>query len=152
MSAGPVNAGFNQSGGAYYMVLQNLETVGTGAAGAYIKALETAGSNSGGAWVGPTLVAVSMSTILGNTGTVGATGQGSTLVAAGALLRDMGKTIVSSVRVFRKFAPVVAAGTFNSSFGTVGQAAVAPNTGYGSFYLEIGREGTGVPAPIVRYV
>jgi hypothetical protein len=93
-----------------------------------------------------------MSTILGNTGTVGAIGQGSTLVKAGALLRDMGKTVVSSVRVFRKFAPVVAAGTFNSSFGTVGQPGVTPNTGYGSFYLEIGREGTGVPAPIVRYV
>jgi hypothetical protein len=152
MSVGPVNDGFNQSGGAYYMVLQNLETVGDGSTGSYINRLATAGSNSGGAWVSPTLVPVSMSTILGNTGTAGATGQGSTLVAAGALLRDMGKTVVSSVRVFRKFAPVVAAGTFKSSFGVIGQPALAPNTGYGSFYLEIGREGTGVPAPIVRYV
>jgi hypothetical protein len=77
-------------------------------------------------------------------------------VGASKLLKDMGKTVVSAGRTFRKFAPVVA-GLGVSSFGVVGAAGTATNTGYGSFYLEVGREGfaasatTGLPAPIVRY-
>jgi hypothetical protein len=73
------------------------------------------------------------------------------LVGAGKLLKDMGKSVVSANRVFRKFAPVVQ-GLGVSSFGVTGAAGTATNTGYGSFYLEVGREGQGAtPAPIARY-
>ena len=144
--AHPLKAGFNQSGGAYFMTLAALEaTTGTAV---YVNTLASAGSNSGGAFVGPTLALATMASIIG-TGTTAAAAAG--LVGQNTLLKDMGKTVVSSGRVFRKFAPVVR----NTSNGVVGQAAVAPNAGYGSFYLEVGREtvgGTGAaPAPIARY-
>jgi hypothetical protein len=64
----------------------------------------------------------------------------------------MGKSVVSSGRVFRKFAPVVTAAKGGvSSFGVVGVAGSAANTGYASFYLEVGREGSGAPAPVAKY-
>ena len=158
MSAGTnafgAKAGFNQSGGAHFMTLAALDSGygGTPALTQYINTLVTPGSNSGGAFSNPTLALTSMSTILGSsnaTGTIGA----STIVGPNKMLKDMGRTVVSAGRTFRKFAPVVAG--LPSSFGTVGQAGATPNTGYGSFYLEVGREGAGVaansPAPIARY-
>jgi hypothetical protein len=149
--AHPLNAGFNQSGGAYFICVTDLETQGQASgfvAGAYVNTLTSAGSNSGGAFVNPTFSNVTMSNIVG-AGVVFS--NASKFVAQGALLKDMGKTVVSSGRVFRKFAPVAR----NTSNGVVGGATVAPNAGYASFYLEVGREtvgGTGaVPAPIARY-
>jgi hypothetical protein len=72
-------------------------------------------------------------------------------VGANKVIKDMGRTVVSAGRVFRKFAPVVNTGA-NSSFGVVGVAAAGANAGFGSFYLEVGREGAGAaPAPIARY-
>jgi hypothetical protein len=96
--------------------------------------------------MGPTLALAKMSDVLGNT-TANSNAESAALVAAGSLLKDMGKSVVSSGRVFRKFAPVVS----GASAGVVGSAAAAPNSGYGSFYLEVGREGTGAPAPVARY-
>jgi hypothetical protein len=145
--AHPLKAGFNQSGGAYFMVMSNLDA-GTGAVGSFVNTLASAGSNSGGAFTSPTLALTAMSNVIPLPTTAP---HASDFVKQGALLKDMGKTVVSSGRVFRKFAPVAA----NTSNGVVGSAAVAPNAGYGSFYLEVGREtvgGTGAaPAPIVRY-
>ena len=136
------STGFNTSGGAYYIVTRDLETlVGTGV---FVHSLVNAGSNSGGAWVAPTLAAVAMSAVVG-TGITPA--NAAALVKAGALLKDMGKTVVSAGRVFRKFAPVVS----GASAGVVGAPAAAPNTGYAAFYLEVGREGSGAPAPIAKY-
>ena len=151
-------AGFNQSGGAYFMTLAAFETQGvSGAApaiGTYVNALVTGGSNSGGAWVPPTLSTVTMSNILGasTAGQASTMGASIGLTAANKLLKDMGRTVVSAGRTFRKFAPVVASNP--SSFGTVGAAGATPNAGYGSFYLEVGREGAGAGsnvAPIARY-
>jgi hypothetical protein len=89
-----------------------------------------------------------MSAVIGATTTAA---NAASFVQPNKLLKDMGKSVVSGGRVFRKFAPVVATGA-NSSFGVVGAAGTAPNTGYGSFYLEVGREGAGAaPAPITRY-
>ena len=140
-------AGFNQSGGAYFMTLAALDGA-LGATGTYINTLATAGSNSGGAWVSPTFSLVAMSTVLGGSNAANA----STLVGTGKLLKDMGRTVVSAGRTFRKFAPVIPA-SVASSFGVTGGAAVTPNTGYGSFYLEVGRDGLApaTPAPIVKY-
>ena len=158
MSAGTnafgAKAGFNQSGGTYFMTLAALDAA-LGARGDYINMLTTAGSNSGGAWVGPTLSNVPMSTILGFG--VGAASNASTIVGSGKLLKDMGRTVVSAGRTFRKFAPVLS-GNALSTFGVVGGAGTSTNAGYGSFYLEVGREGSaltnsgvGSPAPIARY-
>ena len=140
-------AGFNQSGGAYFMTLAALDGA-LGATGTYINTLATAGSTSGGAWVSPTFSLVAMSTVLGGSNAANA----STLVGTGKLLKDMGRTVVSAGRTFRKFAPVIPASAA-SSFGVAGGAAATPNTGYGSFYLEVGRDGLApaTPAPIVKY-
>jgi len=140
-AAHPVKAGFNQSGGAYFIVMTQLDNT-------HLNKVTAAGSNSGGAFVPPTLALAAA-----NDAAIGlVAGE----VAPGKLLKDMGKTIVSSGRTFRKFA---AAGTGNnryaSSFGVAGLPPVAPNAGYGSFYLEVGREGSAgaaaVPAPVARY-
>ncbi len=144
----PSRAGWNQSGGAHFIVMSPLDG-GLGAVGTFVNTLASAGSNSGGAFTSPTLVLTAMSNVVG-TGTTGA--NASAFVAAGALLKDMGKTVVSSGRVFRKFAPVAR----NVTNGVVGGATGTPtaaNAGYASFYLEVGREGAGTatPAPILRY-
>ena len=163
MSAGAnafgARAGFNQSGGAHFICVSALETLGVAGAapavGGFVNVLTAAPSGSGGAVVAPTLSTVTMSNVL----TAANAGQASTmgsLVGQGKLLKDMGKTVVSAGRTFRKFAPVVSnAGTL-SSFGVVGSAASGANAGYGSFYLEVGREGQNgapftAPAPIARY-
>jgi len=147
--AHPLKAGFNQSGGAYFMCMLPLEptpgTVGT----TFVNTLTSAGSNSGGAFVNPTLAQTLMSNVLGPG--IASHANAAAVVGSNTILKDMGKTVVSSGRVFRKFAPVVR----NTSNGVVGGAGTATNAGYASFYLEVGREtvgGTGgAPAPIVRY-
>jgi len=142
-SAHPVKAGFNQSGGAYFIIVGS-----AGLTNAHINSIATAASGSGGAAVPPSLQAVaatdaSVGLVVGD-------------VATGKLLKDMGKSVVSANRVFRKFAVVGSAhaSKYASSFGVEGGVATAPNAGYGTFYLEVGREGQGqaaVPAPIARY-
>ena len=154
-AAHPGKAGFNQSGGAYFMVVTDLEARAAAntaptAVGSFINTLTTAGSGSGGAYVSPTLALVSVSSVM-NPASAGQASTMSALFGRGALLKDMGRSVVSSGRVFRKFAPVV--GNNPSSFGVVGVAGATPNAGYGSVYLEVGREGQGAatPAPIARY-
>ena len=164
-NAHPARAGFNQSGGAYFICLASLDTNTGAAAGApgsvggasYVNALVNAGANSGGAFSAPTLSTVTMASVMGPGLANVANAQA--VVAANKLLKDMGKTIVSAGRTFRKFAPVVA-GLGVSSFGVAGGPAVGANSGYGSFYLEVGREAFGPtpvanntlgPAPIARY-
>jgi hypothetical protein len=144
-NAFPSKGGFNQSGGAHFIILSALDS-----GNAYINKLATAGSNSGGAFVNPTFSLVAP--------TDPAIGLGSGDVALGKLLKDMGRSVVSAGRTFRKFQSVGTgnAARFGSSFGVNGSATTAPNPGYGSFYLEVAREGnpgstTALPAPIARY-
>ena len=150
--AHPLKAGFNQSGGAYFMVMSALDG-GAGAVGTFVNTLTSAGSNSGGAFTAPTLALTAMSNVIAAPTTAS---NASAFVATGALLKDMGKTVVSSGRTFRKFQAVgTGSANFANSFGVQGGPAVAPNTGYADFYLEVGREGsagaTAAPAPIARY-
>jgi hypothetical protein len=155
MSAGTnafgAKAGFNQSGGGHFMTLLALDgNYTTPATTLYINTLLTPGSNSGGAFSNPTFALTNMSTVIG----AGyAASNASTLVGPNKLLKDMGRTVVSAGRTFRKFAPVAAG--LASTFGVVGAAGstTTGNTGFASFYLEVGREGVGssTPAPIVRY-
>ena len=135
-------AGFNQSGGAHFIVMTQLDNT-------HINKLLTAGSNSGGAFANPTFATVAA--------TDAAIGLTASEVAPGKLLKDMGRSVVSSGRTFRKFQPVGTgnATKFASSFGVNGAPPAAPNPGYGSFYLEVCREGNpgsaAPPAPILRY-
>ena len=153
-AAHPLKAGFNQSGGAYFMTLANLENVaGTSV---YVNRLTSAGSNSGGAFVGPTLERATMLQILGAPYT---DITAAPIVNANTVLKDMGKTVVSSGRTFRKFQAVgTGSVNFANSFGVQGGnpgVPTAANAGYADFYLEVGREGsagaTAAPAPILRY-
>ena len=160
-SAHSAKAGYNQSGGAYFMCVTPLSgSLGTGTdavtdaaplgtASSHLYKISVAASKSGGAFEAATLTRVSAQEVFGVA--VGRADEVATEFGAGKLIKDMGKTIISGTRTFRKFA---VAPTTVSNYGVVGAPAVAPGAGYGSFYLDVGREGsTGgtVPAPIARY-
>jgi hypothetical protein len=75
----------------------------------------------------------------------------SSINAAGAgLLKDMGRTVVSSNRTFRKV-QLVLTGNQLSSFGVSGPAGTTPNQDYYTGYIELGFEGSGTPAPVARF-
>ena len=75
----------------------------------------------------------------------------STLVAsAGAgILRDMGKTVVSSARVFRRVQLVVQS---VSTFGVAGQVSTTwPASDFLTGYIELGFDGGGAPTPVASF-
>lgn len=65
-------------------------------------------------------------------------------------LRDMGKTLLSSGRVFRKVQLIVANTQATSTFGVEGNQNTSPNVDYLTGYIELGWEGAGTPAPVAR--
>jgi hypothetical protein len=66
-------------------------------------------------------------------------------------LRDMGKTYVSSSRVFRKVQVIVPNTQTTSTFGVEGAAPnTQPVSDYLTGYIELGWEGAGTPAPVAR--
>lgn len=75
----------------------------------------------------------------------------STVSASGAILKDMGKTVVSSLRTFRRV-QLMLPGT-NSTFSTfgVGGRAVSVGDDYLTGYIELGFEGNGAPAPVAHF-
>jgi hypothetical protein len=80
----------------------------------------------------------------------------STINGAGkGLLRDMGRTIVSSLRTFRKVQLVLPAGSAlgNSTISTFGVGGRSGTGGedYFTGYIELGFEGGGTPAPVAQY-
>ena len=122
--------GFNQSGGQYLMILE--------ATSAILPKLNTytGGSGSGGATtVGTFAPAVWTSYGANNV---------SSLFASGKLVRDMGKTVVSAGRSFRKIQAVVEslAGTSYGVTGLPSGSLTTADAGYVSYYVETGREGT----------
>jgi hypothetical protein len=147
--------GFNQSGGAYFIVMSGLETIAGTPAHTYT--ITTAAKGSGGATTEPVLTLANMKTIMeaGVANVDLSVAEAAAFVATGMLLKDMGKTIVSGEVTYRKFEVAATGAAFVKSNGVVGNpaAAATSNTGYGSFYLQVGREGKGaaVPAPIARY-
>lgn len=114
-----VKGGFNQSAGAYYLVISSVaEQVLT----------YTPGTGSGGA------------TTQGSFANM--TGVG-TAYDAGVLIKDMGRTVISSGRTFRKFQAVLNTNAaYASSLGVGGVAASGANPGYLTAYLELGRDGS----------
>jgi hypothetical protein len=77
-----------------------------------------------------------------------------TLGTAGqTILRDMGRTIVSSSRTFRKVQYVVPANLAASTFGVSGGAGISSEA-YLTGYIEVGFGGegsSGLPAPVAHY-
>lgn len=66
----------------------------------------------------------------------------------GSPLRDMGKSIVSASRTFRKVQLVVSS---YSTFGVAGAAGASPNVDYLTGYIELGFEGPGNFTPVAYY-
>jgi hypothetical protein len=140
-SAHPARAGFNQSGGAYFIVITDI----SGKLNVY-----TPGTGSGGAATAGTMTVTAATAIAPGLGSGVAAGA----VAAGKLIKDMGKTVVvptggaNSVNVtYRKFQVVQTPSATNAG----GQMGKVPE--YFSFYLEVARDGAQVAAPpaIARY-
>ena len=65
-------------------------------------------------------------------------------------LRDLGKTVLSSGRMFRKVQLVVPNTATLSTFGVEGGANTSPNVDYLTGYIELGWEGNGQGAPVAR--
>jgi hypothetical protein len=126
-----VNGGYNQSGGAYYITLSSV----VGQAKAY-----SGGSGSGGA------TTVGAFTTFANYGA----GNTSSLIGANKVIKDMGKTVVSAARTFRKFQAVAVQSV--STGGVMGPTGTAPDAGYLTFYLELNKDGLAADgALIARY-
>jgi hypothetical protein len=79
------------------------------------------------------------------------TGFTSTLstTTSGVIFRDMGKTVVSSLRTFRKVQVVVP--NLASTFGVGGRAAGVTGEDFFQGYVELGFEGNGTPAPLAHF-
>ena len=130
--SGAIKAGFQQNGGSYYVVISSIATS---------QFFTYSGSSgSGGSAAVGTFAAY---TDTGN--------NWSSCLTAGKLIKDVGRTVVSSGRTFRKFQAVVNAGTSGSTFGVAGKAPTSTDTGYLTGYLEIGIEGLnqGAAAPLI---
>jgi hypothetical protein len=79
------------------------------------------------------------------------TGGVALITPGGAILKDMGKTVVSSLRTFRKVQLVrTNAASTRSTFG-VGGSAATTGEDYYSGYIELGFEGNGTPAPVAHF-
>lgn len=76
----------------------------------------------------------------------------STLNTAGkAILKDLGRTVVSSVRTFRKVQLLLPnTSTTNGVVGPAGATAM-PGADYFTGYIELGFEGNGTPAPVAHF-
>ncbi len=132
-SAHGAKAGYNQSGGGYFYAVADVVASKLN--------VYTPGTGSGGAATVGTLAPATAAQLPGGV---------STLFKSGNIVKDMGKTVVSSSRVFRKIQAVVP--TAAGASAALGVAGDATNNNYASFYVELGREGSGAPAPLVRYM
>ncbi len=75
----------------------------------------------------------------------------SSIRSAGAgILKDMGKTVVSSLRTFRKVQLVVPGSGNNSTFGVGGRVQTTTED-YFTGYIELGFDGYGTAAPVAPF-
>lgn len=87
-------------------------------------------------------------TVVSVSGSAGNRVLSSLITGGGAILKDMGKTVVSSLRTFRKVQMNYPAPSTLSTFGVGGR--VGSNDDYYTGYIELGLEGNGFPAPVAR--
>jgi hypothetical protein len=136
-----IKGGYSQSGGGYLIIISTIVPAQLN--------VYTSGSGSGGATTVGTMAAAS-STELPNFGSP--VTNISTFFTTGKLIKDMGRTVVSAGRTFRKVQAVV--GTAGAADPSLGVNGLAPN--YASFYLETGYEGAAATAGnlpmVVRYM
>jgi hypothetical protein len=111
----------------------------------------TPGSGSGGSYLQGSFSVASWATNFYN-------GKGNPYLSSinGAnkgLLRDMGKTVVSSARTFRKVQLLMPQVGTVSTGGVEGQnaAGATPVQDYLTGYIEMGFLGAGTPAPVAKY-
>jgi hypothetical protein len=95
------------------------------------------------------------STAVWSAGTPAGQGRFSSLVATGTtlgtgLLKDMGKTVVSSTYTFRKVQLVVPNAGLNSTFGVAGDSGSVTGD-YLTGYIAIGVEGGSGPTRVAKY-
>jgi len=118
---------------------------------------EPSGANTGTNGGSFSTASWSWSSIATATGTLDHPGSWSSfstsLATAGrAILRDMGRTIISSSRTFRKIQYVVPAGAAPSTSGVSGNLLTGEN--YLTGYIELGFGGDGgpyLPTPVAHY-
>lgn len=73
-------------------------------------------------------------------------------LSQGLLLKDLGRTLISSLRTFRKVQLVVpSSNPALSTFGVGGQAGTTLGNDYLTGYIELGFEGNGTPAPVAKF-
>jgi hypothetical protein len=136
-------SGFKQTGydHAYFMPLSSLQ----GAIYTY-----TGSSGSGGSATKGSFAPAVWATSLTRYGyTPGATGSGNTYLSSingigAGMLKDMGTTVVSSSRTFRKVQLVVPA------VGVAGVANLTPAEDYLTGYIEISIDGSAPAGPLAR--
>lgn len=137
------NKAFAQGGGGYFYILDaNLPNK------LQIWGNPTQPSGSGGAWsVGTFAPAINSTTAL--------PGNSSSLFGSGRLVRDMGKTLVSAGRSFRKIKGILPGNVSNtnnaltygvpqSDAGPIAGNVNAIDQGYLTFYVEMARDGMNV--------
>jgi len=74
----------------------------------------------------------------------------SSIQAGGGILKDLGRTVVSSLRTFRKVQVVLASNSTLTTFG-VGGRQTGVGEDYLTGYIELGFEGNGTPAPVAHF-
>ena len=128
--------GFYINVGSLYGQINYLNTV-NGALTLSTANWASCGPNSPGATLGNVLMSTT-------------TGGVSLTTSGGAILKDLGKTVVSSLRTFRKVQVVIPSNSTLSTFG-VGGRQTGVGEDYLSGYIELGFEGNGTPAPVAHY-
>ena len=131
-----------QNGPTYFMPMSSL----VGVIYAYNPTVGAANQFSCAPWADGLLPAA-------NTGTRAPGRYISSINGAGAgLLKDIGKTVVSAGRTFRKIQLVVRQVGTTSTGGVEGNAlSTNPNADYLTGYIEFGFDGAGPSAPVVQY-
>ena len=128
-----IRAGYNQSGGGYLMIVSSITRSQLN--------IYTPGSGTGASMAPGSFTQAGPSDV-----------PDTSVFEVGHLLKDMGRTVVSSGRTFRKVQAVI--GMASGASPTYGVGGQSPN--YTSFYVETGREGAGANAGnlplVVRYL
>jgi hypothetical protein len=138
-SVGPTSRGFKQAQGGFFVNI-----VAAGLNGKILSYNGTTGA--GGSSVNGSFSTATWAQV----GSAGASKHTSTLTLAGSVLRDMGKSVVSSGRLFRKVQLLVSTVSTGGVDGTSGNSY--PATDYLTGYIELpnaaGGGGMALPAPV----